>query len=234
MKLAQAFAERHWLAAAVLTVGVGPLIGMLYLGRGQLGLIYGVLEVVAALTGFALGIAFNLIPPDLGADLGGSFYVALAPTRALAAVHATRIARAGRGAMSQSWFARRNALIGIAAALAMTAGLSAAVLRTFWLESFEMKSASMAPAVAAGDRLFVSKRAYDSVTPAVGDIVVVRDGDGIAYIRRIAALRDELYVTRTELPGDRPLSFPRAAIVGKVIAIYWTATARRWQWQPPS
>ena len=129
--------------------------------------------------------------------------------------------------------AKAIALIAIGAVVILTMQLFAGLVRAFWAEPFEMKTAAMAPAIAQGDRVFVDKRAYRSVEPAVGDIVVVQDQDRISYVRRIVARRDDLFTTRSEIASDPPLTFPRSAIIGKVSTVYWSAERRSLQWEAP-
>lgn len=96
-----------------------------------------------------------------------------------------------------------------------------------------MKSAAMAPTIAEGDRVFVDKRAYLSAAPAVGDIILVRDQDGISYLRRIAAERDDIYTVTGDRGTERSLTVPRDAIVGRVTTIFWSVASHSWQWERP-
>jgi hypothetical protein len=185
---------------------------------------------VATLGGLAIGISYNLIGPDLAEGA----YLYSWPVRVAGAVHAFRIAKRQAGAVPQSWFARWYALAGLYFAYFAIPMLTAAMLRALWVESFEVRSAAMAPALVDGDRVWANKRAYDSVSPAIGEIVVIRDDDGITYIRRVIARRDEMFVTRNEAPGGQPLTVLPRAIVAKVIAVYWSGATRRWRWEVPS
>ncbi len=230
MKLARAFRDRHWGAAVAIDLIAGPFFAMLYLGRGRLALAYGFAEAVFFVATFALVVRFNLIGPSPGGDLGGWAYLAVAPIRIVGAFHAARLARARAVAGERPWYAR---LIALAVALVLSMQLSAALVRALWMEPFEMKSAVMAPAIAEGDHVFVDKRAYLSVAPTVGDIVLVRDQDGISYIRRIAAERADMFTVTGEGATERALTVPRGAIVGRVTMIFWSIASHSWQWERP-
>ncbi len=237
MKLARAFRDRHWGAAVAIDLIAGPFFAMLYLGRGRLALAYGFAEAVFFVATFALVVRFNLIGPSPGGDLGGWAYLAVTPIRIVGAFHAARLARARARARAvaweRRWYARQGALIALAVALVLSMRVSAALVRVLWMEPFEMKSAVMAPAIAEGDHVFVDKRAYLSVAPTVGDIVVVRDQDGISYIRRIAAERSDMFTVTGEGATERALTVPRGAIVGRVTMIFWSIASHSWQWERP-
>lgn len=80
-------------------------------------------------------------------------------------------------------------------------------------------SGSMAPSIRAGDRIVV--KAFTAGTPVVGDIVLLRTGDGWLVHRIIGRRgRDGNIIFRQKGDaGHRACDVPRSAIAGRVIRI---------------
>jgi len=161
------------------------MVGMLYLGRGRLGLVY--LAATLLIYGLPPVLAhLGLLPVSPGTASGpGVLLVTL-----VGAVHAYRLARGAWPFVPKAWFSRWYFLV-----LFILAPVALALaIRTFLWEPFFIPSASMEPSLAVGDDLFVSKFAYDVSEPQRGDIAVFRSpqDNRTDYIKRLIGL-----------PGDR-------------------------------
>lgn len=178
----QAFVERRPWAAAFVSLVFAPFIGMLYLGRGRLALLYLALELALN----ALLIAF-VVPIRMGGDVSLNMFLLTSPLRLIGAVHGFALARrraADEGLPTYSrWYWLVAIVLGFYAA--------AFVIRTFFFQPFDIRSASMSPALNQGDYIFVSHRAFDSREPGRGDVVVFHAPDG-DFVKRIVGV-----------PGDR-------------------------------
>ena len=178
------FAARKPWAAALLTLIFGPFIGMLYLGRGRIALLY----LAAGLV--AIAVALLLLPPILAGGFSPETVSLLAlPVTVAGAVHAWFVARRRDAGVPPRWYSRWYALIGfILFAPALALGI-----RTFLYQPFSTVSASMAPALNPGDLILATKFAYDGHEPARGDIVVFRVPvhGGVIYVKRIVGLPGE-------------------------------------------
>ncbi|MCG8511714.1 MAG: signal peptidase I [Rhodospirillales bacterium] len=197
-----AFVNRRPWAAAVLTLLLGPMIGMLYLGRGWAGLVYWLAEILAYALPF-IAAHFSLFDAD--PVLMEEILSVL--IRIAGIVHGYMVARRMAGQIPEKWFARWYSFLGIGLGLLLVA-LS---IRTFLWEPFNMPSGSMKPTLEIGDYLFISRYIYGysryslplglrlfegrifAAEPRRGDIVIFKISDGKTdYIKRIVGL-----------PGDR-------------------------------
>ena len=178
------FAARKPWAAALLTLIFGPFIGMLYLGRGRLALLYLALVLVGA------AIVLMLLPPTIAGGFSPDTLTLLAfPVTLAGAVQAFFLARRRDASVPPRWYSRWYALLGfILFAPALAFGI-----RTFLYQPFNTVSASMAPALNPGDYVLATKFAYNSRAPARGDVVVFRVPvhGGVIYVKRIVGLPGE-------------------------------------------
>lgn len=228
MKLAKPFVERHPVVAAGIAFFAGPLLAMMYLGRGRAAILYALAEFAAQIVGLTIGIFFNFVGPNpFSAAVMGA-----APVRLFGMVHAFMVARAQPGAIPSQWFARRSVVAGVYLAIVLLPGISAQVVRASWGETFEMKSAALAPTVVVGDRVFVSKRAYDSASPKAGDLIAYRSNDGVVFLRRVVSARADAIVVHQGDALSSDIVVRREAVVGRVSLIYWGASRQAWQWVP--
>jgi signal peptidase I len=125
----------------------------------------------------------------------------------------TRLASALRATATTRLAARqRRDTVVLVFGLTMAGG-AALVLRTVFVETYQVLSGSMLPSLRAGDRIVVSKLAYRSAfaardvlttTPRRGDLVVFRNTvtDGPEHlVKRVIALPGDTVTMR----GDRPV-----------------------------
>lgn len=179
-----AFKERRPWAAALITLLFDPVIGMLYLNRWRLSLVYFVLECVGG-----LGIAYFLGPAAFKTNLAlaGIFAVVV---RGGGSVHAYFVAKRREPHEILSWYARWYS---VAAIFVVLESLPWAV-QSLPYRSFSISSGSMEPSLMRGDYIFVSRTAYDKEAPRRGEAVVF-------YVPHE---RDTVYTKRiVGLPGDR-------------------------------
>ena len=190
-----AFRNRRPVGAAVIGAIFGPVIGMLYLGKGRAAI--GYLIVVnlawAALMYISLSRSVAWLP-----TLTYLFNL-------IGLIHGYREARKLPANARMPWFSRWYSILGLY--LVPVFGL-ALTLRSFLFEPFTIPSQSMAPTVQAGDYIFASKYAYGfnryslpfsvgprekirGAKPQRGDVVILR-WNGEDYIKRVIGL-----------PGDR-------------------------------
>lgn len=173
----RAFEERKPWPAALIAFFFDPMLAMLYLGRGWLGIAYLVVEV-------AILIGFRGMDGPNGGAIASWLFLFL---RVAGTAHAAMIARGGAQHYQTRWYARWYALVSIA----VLPLIAAIALRTFVFQLFDIRSTAMAPNLMIGDYLIVSKSAYRFAEPERGDVVVLRWKDH-DYVKRIAGL-----------PGDR-------------------------------
>ncbi|MFZ5675022.1 MAG: signal peptidase I [Pseudomonadota bacterium] len=163
----------------------GPVVLMLWLGRGRLALIY--LVVTLLLVGaLFLAVAGGLIAPPAWIDLDAASMLFYLPLNIVGLVHGLKIRNI---ALARPWFSRWYAaiILPIAASWLIAFGI-----RAFLYQPFNVPSASMVPGLMVGDHFFMSKIAYGE--PRRGDIVVFklpRDNQ-TDYVKRLIGL-----------PGDR-------------------------------
>lgn len=195
-----AFVNRQRWTALVVFLICGPVVGMLYLGKGRNAVVYFLVGIVVTLLPFAaahLGLIGN---PEL-------FLVW--PLHVAGAVHGYFIANKMAGDVPRVWFARWYGILALGVLLPTVAALP---IRCFLWEPFFIPARSMEPTLIVGDYLFVYKFAYGysrfslpfapplfsgrllGQAPARGDIAVFKlPSDGKTdFIKRIVGL-----------PGDR-------------------------------
>lgn len=180
-----AFVTRRPGPAALIALIFSPLLGMLYIGRGRLGLAYLLLTVM----GFVLLVAaahFGLLPLSFDLATGlAAWAVAIA-----GAVHCYRVASTSDRPPSRRWFSRWYGLVAVWAFPVVLA----VVIRGLLWEPFNIPAASMEPTLLVGDHLFVSKFAYTVGDPQRGDLVVFisPEDNRTNYLKRLLGV-----------PGDR-------------------------------
>ena len=197
-----AFAERKPWATVVISLFLGPTIGMLYLGQGRKGLAYLLLEITAFfLPYYAAHLELLELPM---AEI-----LAFLAIRLVAIPHCYLVSKRLQGRSPTAWFARCYNLVGVFVVAPIFVALMA---RSLYMEPFNIPSGAMLPTLRVGDHLFVSKYAYGytryslpfspplfegrifGTLPERGDVAVFRKptDDRIDYIKRIVGL-----------PGDR-------------------------------
>ena len=194
-----AFVNRKRWATLVVFMISGPVVGMLYLGKGRNAVAYFLAGMVAALLPF-LAAHVGLI--------GNPQLFLFWPVHLFGALHGFLVAKKTAGDVPRAWFARWYFLVALIIALQ----LCAMTIRTFLWEPFNIPSRSMEPTLIVGDHLYVSKFAYGysryslpyapplfsgrllDQHPVRGDIVIFKlPSDGKTdFIKRIVGL-----------PGDR-------------------------------
>lgn len=176
-----AFVNRRYWAAALIGLLLGPIVGMLYLGRGVAASAY--VAVWMAVYGLPLSLAhLGLLPFE--AETAILLLVII--YRVGGAIHCERAARSIAGAVPSAWFARWYAIV--LAGLVLPIGLRMVV----W-EPFNMPSASMEPTLNVGDYFIVEKVPYLLREPQRGDLVLFLHSDEESpYVKRLMGL-----------PGDR-------------------------------
>ncbi|MGE0238574.1 MAG: signal peptidase I [Parvibaculaceae bacterium] len=164
---------------------LGPVVLMLWLGRGRLALIYLFVPLLIAGALFQAVARGLVTPPEwLGIELAAIlFYM---PFNIIGFVHALIIRSTS---LWRPWFSRWYAAIILPF---VASWLIAFVVREYFYQPFNAPSLSMNPTVMVGDHFFVSKIAYGE--PQRGDVVVFklpRDNQ-TDYLKRLIGL-----------PGDR-------------------------------
>jgi signal peptidase I len=178
-----AFKERRPWASVLITFVFDPFIGMLYLNRWPLSLLYFVLE------NLTIGILAYFT--GLNALLSGIALLSLALTfRVIGSIHAYSIARKRVQTETIHWYARLYSVIGIL--ILFIAGRWA--FAAFLYQPFNIPSGSMSPTLNVGDNFFASKSAYMNAPPQRGDVVIfhVPREWNVLYTKRIIGA-----------PGDR-------------------------------
>lgn len=173
--------RRPWIAGLIALV-LGPVVGMLYIGRGRLAISYlGAFLVMIAVP--LLAGHLGLLPIEAETVMTG-FWVAY---RLGGAIHCANLAPSLVGERPGTWFARWYIIV------AAGVFLPVAVPTYLW-EPFDLPSRSMEPTMQAGDYFLVSKSAYRFSAPERGDLVVfLKSGDDeMPYLKRLIGL-----------PGDR-------------------------------
>jgi signal peptidase I len=190
-----------WLLGLIL----GPVVLMLWLGRGRLALVY---FLAGLLLGVALlfAVANGLITPPAWTDFGMAAVLFSIPFNIIGLVHGLMIRAT---ALSRPWFSRWYAAIILPLAVSW---LLPFLVRECLYQSYNAPSLSMVPSIVIGDYFLVSKAAYGysrlsfsggfmnfpgriwASEPRRGDIVVFklpRDNE-TDYIKRLIGI-----------PGDR-------------------------------
>lgn len=181
----EAAAPRGKLSIWLLGLILGPVILMLWLGRGRLALIYLLVQLllVAAIVS---AVASGLVTPPAFRDLELAAILFNLPFNIVGFVHGLMIRAT---ALGRPWFSRWY----VAIILPLVASwLIPFAMREWLYEPFNVPSASMIPSLMVGDHMFASKIAYGEARR--GDIVVFklpRDNQTV-YVKRLIGL-----------PGDR-------------------------------
>ena len=202
--MTSAFVERRPWATVVIVFILGPAIGMFYLGKGLKGIAYLSVELLTYALA-ALTLHYEVAALDLEQAIAVYFFA----VRLFGALHCYLVSRGLAERPPSAWFARFKGLLGICLAVLVFLPL---LVRSLYLEPFNIPSGAMLPTLQVGDHLFVSKYAYGysrfsipfsprvfegrifARQPERGDVAVFRkpNQDDIDYIKRIVGL-----------PGDR-------------------------------
>jgi nickel-type superoxide dismutase maturation protease len=108
------------------------------------------------------------------------------------------------------------------------AALSAATLARRWLDLVEVRGASMAPTLLAGDWLLVERWTYSRRSPRPSEVVLATDPREAQreLVKRVAAVE----VATLRIAGDNSAASTDSAIFGPLPlrAVRWRAVARCW------
>jgi len=184
----------------------GPIIVMLWLGRGWLALVYLLAQLIYfGIIFLAVGSGF-VVPPAM-ADLGTVVSVLGLPFNIIAIIHGLKLRTTS---LSRPWFSRWYIVFILPLAAAWV--ILFILLRTCFYQPFNAPSTSMVPGIMLGDYFLVSKAAYGysrfsfpfvladfpgriwAGEPKRGDVVVFKlpRDNTTDYIKRLIGL-----------PGDR-------------------------------
>jgi signal peptidase I len=190
----KAFRDRRPWTAAVISLFIGPWLGMLFLNRGRWALVY-----LSALVVLIVLIVEFL--PDTFLPAGGSKKEFLQNANfalgMVGAIHAYFVARRWNAEQRLAWYSRRWYLFagGLIGVMALLLGL-----RTFAYRPFNMPSASMYPSLQIGDAFLVSKATYNSSAPQRGDVVVFWASKyQVYFVKRIVGIPGD----HVQMIGDR-------------------------------
>jgi signal peptidase I len=156
--------RRSWVAALVVLF-LTPVVGMAYLNRGWLALLY-----LLLLLAIALGVA-ALYPQGLDATLLAAAQYAVLGVVLAALLHAIWIAYWYDPSRRLRWYARHWILIALFLALLPVAAWG---LRVYAYQPFTATSNSMIPSILFRDQLLVSKFQERDFSPQRGDVVLFR------------------------------------------------------------
>lgn len=179
----QAFQRRRPWAVALITLLFGAFVGMLYLNRGRLALVY----LAAEFASFA--VAAYLFPSALvHFSTSGFDFLVRIPATLVGIIQGISIARHRNEGEALKWFSHWYAIVGIVLALPAAALLT----RTFLYQPFNLPATSMSPSLNQGDYFVVSKFAYRNAPPQRGDIVVFHPAAiASSFVKRIVGLPGE-------------------------------------------
>ena len=190
----------RWSTALVSVFG-GPFGGFLWIGAGRLAVAWLVLAGLAAIAVFYIG--FPVFP---GVDLGRAVGLVGRGLTLLSAVIVVPFAHRFR---PDKWYA--HGLWVLVLVLLVSYGGVLAV-RTFLVQPFSMRSASMEPTLQAGDYFFASKSAYGygrysfpfGLLPIEGRLLggMPKRGDVVVFRSRSDLDTDQIKRI-VGLPGDR-------------------------------
>jgi signal peptidase I len=175
--------RRNSFALVLVGFFLGPVSAMLWLGRWKYALAY-LLVTLAFMVAFfalpALGIFNPISLPNLGGKEIFGLVTLIIPVVGI--FHALRINKANSTGPSYSrWYIALILPVAIWLAIAFS-------IRTFFLQPFNIPSASNIPSYIVGDYVFVSKTAYtNGGQPQMGDTAVFKYpyDPSIDYIKRI-------------------------------------------------
>lgn len=189
-----------WLIGLIL----GPIVLMLWLGRGRLALIYLFAQLVIGGAAF-LAVASNFIAPPELPQIDLAAFLFYLPLNIVGVIHGLKIRAT---ALKRPWFSRWYVAIILPLAASW---LIAFAVRQYLYQPFNVPSGSMIPTLMIGDYFFVSKTAYGE--PKRGDVVVFklpRDNE-TDYVKRLIGLPGDriqmrdgvLYINGVEVPKVR-------------------------------
>jgi len=203
------FKQRKPWASAFITFFLGPMLGMFYLGKATIGLLYIPLFIVVGLAPFIL-MHFGIIDVDPDNALTIVYYGFVS----VGAIHAYIIAKRNASNVPDKWYARWYSLILVLYILPIVAAL---LFRAFLFEPFHIPSISMSPTVQLGDYLFAKKYAYFSHVPERGDVIVFKSPQNLSltYIKRIVGMPGDaiqikngrLFINNAEITQQSTNSF---------------------------
>jgi signal peptidase I len=189
-----------WLLGLIL----GPIVLMLWLGRGYLALIY-LLAQVILIGAVVLPVATGLLAPPAWGDFPTIVGLLGLLLNIIGLVHGLKIRDAS---VRRPWFSRWHVAIVL---VVVVSWLVPFAVREFLYQPFNAPSESMVPGLLVGDYFFVSKAAYGYSRPSFtfgpgfsgriwggepqrGDIVVFKlpSDNKTDYVKRLIGL-----------PGDR-------------------------------
>jgi signal peptidase I len=190
--------RRPW-AAALLTALLGPVIGMCYIGRGQLAVAYIVVTVALALLVF--GVAYIGLAPLHPADTMRYLLIAL---QVGGVAHVFFEARRYDAAQPVQWYARWYML----AVFVVAPLLLPFAFKQILYAPLRMPSASMSPNINQGDYLFAKSFAYASKSPLRGDVVIFKVGTD-RFITRIIGLPGDMVQVKNSVLYINDIEVPR-------------------------
>ncbi|WP_442680624.1 signal peptidase I [Sphingomonas sp. ASY06-1R] len=170
-----------------------PGLGLIRIGRWREGL---KLAAASQLTCWLPAIAAFLLPVGSFAILLTGFALASLATLTVLVIACVRTWRGSRDQFSRRWWTRWYALIlWYAIDLTIVAAPVALFHRAY--HSFYIASISMAPTFAQNEKVLADMRWR---TPQIGNIILVRDRNGVARIYRVAALGGQTFAMRHGVP----------------------------------
>jgi signal peptidase I len=202
---------KRWLAA-LLSLLV-PFLGLLYLQRPRLALVYLLASWVAQAASFGLTVVAGVVAGAVGV---AAFY----GVGVVAAIHSFRLAGAPAPTTERRWYSRWYGLI---AAVLVNYGVLVAV-RSFVFEPFRTPSDSMFPTLPSGSFVIVKKWGYGDYG-SLGVRILrkeptaeIKRGELILF-RRSQSIDDVVYVKRViGLPGDHVLCSRTGLVInGKAV-----------------
>jgi signal peptidase I len=185
----QITAQRNIVGMAIITLILGAVPLMLWMGRARLALVYMCVGLTCLAT-FFIAVAHGLFPIGLfnGWDLTWVIQTLRVPFLLIALYHAFRL---NKQPLNSRWYSKWY----IALTLPLLAAFFLTVsVRTFLFQPFNSPSASNAPSLVVGDYFYVDKRAYAGSDPQRGDMTVFKHPKQpeFDYVKRVIGI-----------PGDR-------------------------------
>jgi len=178
-------APRGKLSIWLLGLILGPVVLMLWLGRGRLALIYLLAQFLLG-AAVIIAVASGRVTPPAFRDLDLAAILFYLPFNIVGLVHGLKIRET---ALTRPWFSRWYVaiILPIAASWLIASGV-----REYLYQPFSAPSAGMVPGLMIGDYFFASRIAYGE--PRRGDIVVFKlpRDNRTDYVKRLIGL-----------PGDR-------------------------------
>lgn len=199
-----AFKERRPWATAAIFILFGPFIGMLFLNRGKLALLYLLLGYLT-ITCILLFLPPAFLSPAFFFNHGLLVvWLIELPLSLIGLIHGIMIVHRRGAGECLHWYAHWYALVGILLIFPVLLFF----VRTFLFQPFNLPSTSMAPSLNVGDYFLVKKFAYMRSKPQRGDMIVFNTYQGdrhVKYVKRIVGLpgeriqiiRGKLYINGT-------------------------------------